>query len=147
MQLEPETDRSLIEDARRLLGECVLFRGLGPDERKVLFDSVHIRIRNFAAGETIFLKGSPGDHMMAVLNGTVRISVASADGKALVLAILAPGEVFGEIALLDGKERNADATAMTECSRDIGSKRIHRSELRPTAYATSLRSCAIDCAR
>jgi CRP-like cAMP-binding protein len=51
-----------------------------------------------------------------VLTGNVRISVASADGKALVLAILVPGEIFGEIALLDGKERNADATAMTECS-------------------------------
>jgi thioredoxin reductase (NADPH) len=114
--LELEANRSLIEDARRLLGECVLFRGLGPDEKKALFDSVHVRIRNFAAGETIFLKGSPGDQVMAVLSGTVRISVASADGKALVLAILVPGEIFGEIALLDGKERNADATAVTECS-------------------------------
>jgi thioredoxin reductase (NADPH) len=114
--LELETDRRLIEDARRLLGECVLFRGLGPDEKKALFDSVHVRIRNFAAGETIFLKGSPGNQIMAVLSGTVRISVASADGKALVLAILVPGEVFGEIALLDGKERNADATAVIECS-------------------------------
>jgi thioredoxin reductase (NADPH) len=114
LQLELEGDRSLFEDARRLLGECELFRGLGPDERKALFASVHIR--NFAAGEIIFLKGSPSDCLMAVLTGNVRISVASADGKALVLAILVPGEIFGEIALLDGKERNADATAMTECS-------------------------------
>jgi CRP-like cAMP-binding protein len=114
LQLELEGDRSLFEDARRLLGECELFRGFGPDERKGLFASVHIR--NFAAGEIIFLKGSPGDCLMAVLTGNVRISVASADGKALVLAILVPGEIFGEIALLDGKERNADATAMTECS-------------------------------
>ena len=114
--MELETDRSLVEDARRLLGECVLFRGLGPEEKKALFDGVDVRIRNFAAGETIFLKGSPGDQIMAVLTGTVRISVASADGKALVLAILVPGEIFGEIALLDGKERNADATAVTECS-------------------------------
>jgi thioredoxin reductase (NADPH) len=113
VQLRLETDRSLVEDARRLLGECGLFRGFGPDERRALFASV--RVRNFAAGETIFLKGSPGDHMMAVLGGTVRISVGSADGKALVLAILVPGEIFGEIALLDGKERNADATAVTEC--------------------------------
>jgi len=116
VQLEAETDRSLVEDARGVLGECVLFRGLSPDERKALFASARIRIRNFAAGETIFLKGSPGDILMAVLRGTVRISVASAHGKALVLAMLVPGEIFGEIALLDGKERNADATALTECS-------------------------------
>jgi CRP-like cAMP-binding protein len=40
-----------------------------------------IRIRNFSAGDTIFLKGSPGDQMMAVLNGSVRISVSSGDGR------------------------------------------------------------------
>ena len=52
---------------------------------------------------------------MAVLNGTVRISVPSSDEKALVLAIIQPGEIFGELAVLDGKERSADAVAETEC--------------------------------
>jgi CRP/FNR family transcriptional regulator, cyclic AMP receptor protein len=118
-QLEIETDLSLVERARRLLGECWLFRGLRPDERNALFARVRILLRNFAAGETIFLKGSPGDHMMAVLSGTVRISVASAGGRALVLATLISGELFGESALLDGKERTADAIAATECSLAI----------------------------
>ena len=102
------------DDARRLLGECYLFRELDPDERNVLFGRV--RVRNYAAGETIFLMGSPGDSMMAVLSGSVRISVPSPEGKEIVLAILQPKEVFGEIALLDGKERTADARAMTACS-------------------------------
>ena len=57
--------------------------------------------------------------MMAVLSGTVRISIPSPDGKEIVLAILQPGEVFGEIALLDGKERTADAKAITRCSLAI----------------------------
>jgi len=124
MPLELESDqleRPLIEDARRLLGECRLFRGLGPDEGKLLFSRV--RIRNFAAGEAIFLKGAPGDNMMALLSGNVRISVDSAEGRALVLAILQPGEVFGEIALLDGKERTANATAITACSLAILDRR------------------------
>jgi thioredoxin reductase (NADPH) len=125
MQLEVETDRSLVEDARRLLAECGLFSSLEPDERRTLFSRVRIRIRNFATGETIFLKGSPGDHMMAVLDGNVRISVASADGQALVLGILGPGELFGEIALLDGKDRTADAIAATDCSLAI----LDRSEI------------------
>jgi thioredoxin reductase (NADPH) len=112
--LELETDRSVLEEARRILGECELFRGLRPDEKEALF--AHVHVRKFAPGETIFPKGAPGDHMMAVLGGNVRISVPSADGQALVLANLTPGEIFGEIALLDGKERNADATAVTECS-------------------------------
>jgi CRP/FNR family transcriptional regulator, cyclic AMP receptor protein len=124
-KLELETDRGLIGEARRLLGACWLFRDLGPDERKALFARVRIRIRNFAAGETIFLKGAPGDHMIAVVSGNVRISVPSTNGPMLVLATLTPGELFGEIALLDGKERTADATASTECSLAI----LDRSEI------------------
>jgi CRP-like cAMP-binding protein len=106
----------LVDDAHRVLGECVLFRRLGPEEKQALFASVHIDIRNFAAGEAVFLKRSRGDHLMAVLRGTVRISVASRHGNALALAMLGAGEIFGEIALLDGRERFADATAVAECS-------------------------------
>jgi CRP/FNR family transcriptional regulator, cyclic AMP receptor protein len=120
-QLELETTRRLVEDARRLLGEWGLFRGLGPDEKAALF--ARVRIHNFAVGESVFLKGSPGDNMMALLSGNIRIGVDSADGRALVLAILHPGEVFGEIALLDGKERTADATAMTACTLAILDRR------------------------
>jgi CRP-like cAMP-binding protein len=54
--------------------------------------------------------------MMAVLSGTIRISVPSADGKELVLTIIQPGEVFGELAVLDGKERSADAIAENACT-------------------------------
>jgi CRP-like cAMP-binding protein len=61
--------------------------------------------------------------MMAVLGGSVRISVPSPDGKEIVLAILQPGEVFGEIALLDGKERTADAKAISECHLAILERR------------------------
>src|SRR5262245_11428143 len=67
--------------------------------------------------------GSPGDSMMAVLSGSVRISVPSPDGKEIVLAILQQKEVFGEIALLDGKERTADAKAMTASSLAILERR------------------------
>jgi CRP-like cAMP-binding protein len=49
------------------------------------------------------------------LKGQVRISVTSAEGKEIVLNIVRPGEVFGEIALLDGRPRSADAVTMTDC--------------------------------
>ena len=78
------------------------------------------RIDHFGAGENIFLMGSVGDSMMAVLAGNVRISVPSAEGgREIFLATLAPGDVFGEIALLDGKERTADARAITACELGI----------------------------
>jgi CRP/FNR family transcriptional regulator, cyclic AMP receptor protein len=100
-------------DARRLLGECFLFRELGAEARNALFALV--RIRAYLAGERIFDMGSAGDNIMAVLGGSVRISVPSPGGNDIVLAMLQPGEVFGEIALLDGKERTADASAMATC--------------------------------
>jgi len=64
-------------------------------------------------GETLFRRGDPGSGMLAILAGEVRIALASATGREQVLRILKPGEVFGEIALLDGRPRTADATALT----------------------------------
>jgi CRP-like cAMP-binding protein len=110
-----------LDDARRLLGECVLFRGLAADDRHSLV--ARARVKNYGAGDTIFLMGSVGDSMMAVLTGNIRISVPSPDGKEIVLTIVQPGEFFGEIALLDGKERTADAKAMTPCSLAILERR------------------------
>jgi CRP-like cAMP-binding protein len=132
--VERETESGLVDDGRQLLGECVLFRGLGTVEKNALFS--RIRIRSFAAGETIFLMGSPGGNMMAVLSGKVRISVRSQQGRELLLAILFPGEVFGEIALLDGKQRTADATAMTNCSLAMLERReiLAFFERNPTAW-------------
>src|SRR5215203_6126505 len=101
-----------LEDARRVLGKSPLFRDLTVNERDELIAHAHLRM--FAPGDTIFLMGAPGDSMMAVLSGSIRISVPSAEGKEIVLAILQPGEIFGEIAVLDGKARSADATAITE---------------------------------
>ncbi len=107
-------ERSVLEEARRLLAECSLFRGLAPDERNAVVARAHLR--KFEPGDTIFMIDSAGDSMMAILDGSVRISVPSSDGKEVVLAILHAGEVFGEIALLDGKGRTADARAMTRCN-------------------------------
>jgi CRP-like cAMP-binding protein len=110
-----------IEEARRLLADCMLFRGLVENERDAVV--ARARLKHFAAGETIFLMGSPGDSMMAVLSGQIRISVPSPEGREIVLAIFQPGEVFGEIALLDGKERTADARAMTACDLAVLERR------------------------
>jgi CRP/FNR family cyclic AMP-dependent transcriptional regulator len=106
-----------LDEARRLLGECVLFRDLRLDERCAIINDAHIR--NFAAGEKIYSIGAPSDHMAAVLTGQVRISVPSPDGREVLLAILEGGEIFGEIAVLDGKDRTADATAVTPCALAI----------------------------
>jgi CRP/FNR family transcriptional regulator, cyclic AMP receptor protein len=118
----PEASKKgVINEARRLIGNCVLFEGLSASERSAISERAHIRV--FDAGESIFAIGAPGEQIMAVLSGTVRISVPSNDGKELLLAIIHPGEVFGELAVLDGKERSADAVAETACALAILDRR------------------------
>jgi CRP/FNR family transcriptional regulator, cyclic AMP receptor protein len=114
-----------VDQTFQLFSECVLFRNLERREKEALF--TRVQIRDFAASETIFLIGSPGDSMMIVLRGTVQISVTSPiqisvtspKGQPHVLAILSPGEIFGEIAVLDGRARLANAIAITDCSLAI----------------------------
>src|SRR3984893_2766700 len=66
-------------------------------------------------GATIYSKGDPGNSLIAVISGTVKISVSSPDGRSAILNLIGPGETFGEIAVLDGLARTADATANTNC--------------------------------
>jgi CRP/FNR family transcriptional regulator, cyclic AMP receptor protein len=112
----PEEKQALTE-ARRLLDNCVLFTGLSTDERAAIF--ARARIRTYKAGETVFSIGSPGDQMMALLSGTIRISVSVSEGKELFLSIIHPGEIFGELAVFDGNERSADAIAESACTLAI----------------------------
>jgi thioredoxin reductase (NADPH) len=109
-----ELDHHTAEHARLILGESMLFRGLAPDEKKALF--ARVNVRKYPAGTMIFPRGSPGDSIMAILAGSVRISVPTTDGHPLVLALMSAGDIFGEIAVLDGKERTTDAIALAECS-------------------------------
>lgn len=76
--------------------------------------AAYSRIERVKRGRTIFRKGDEGTGMMAVLAGRVKITVPGREGKEALLNIIGPGGMFGEIALLDGRPRTADATAMTE---------------------------------
>ena len=100
-------------DARRTaLLSSPLFQAMRPEELDEILSCA--LERRFKRGQTIFQKDDTGSSMMAVLRGRVRISVMSAEGKEMVLNVISPGEVFGEIALLDGQPRSADATAIEE---------------------------------
>jgi CRP/FNR family transcriptional regulator/CRP/FNR family cyclic AMP-dependent transcriptional regulator len=74
--------------------------------------ATHLRRRAFAAGEVIFHRGDPGLVLYIIRQGKVKIALTSPDGQELSLALLCPGECFGELALLDGQPRSADATAL-----------------------------------
>lgn len=83
---------------------------LAPNELQALL--AHATVRRFSAGQRVFGKGEPGCTMMAVLAGRVKICSPSLEGKEVVLRVVNPGEIFGEVAILDGQERLADAVAM-----------------------------------
>lgn len=66
-------------------------------------------------GATIFSKGDPGNSLYAVISGTVKISISSPEGRNAILNLIGPGETFGEMSVLDGQTRSADAIANTNC--------------------------------
>jgi len=68
-----------------------------------------LRTREVATGTALFRAGDDGDSMYLIESGRVRISVHDADEKEIVLAELARGDFFGEMAIIDGKQRSADA--------------------------------------
>ena len=98
---------------RRMLEQSPLFAQMDEESRRELIGQA--RPRSFGVGETVCRIGDPGGSMMAVLTGTVRISMPTVKGKEVILGDLHPGELFGEIAMLDGKPRSANATALTKC--------------------------------
>jgi CRP-like cAMP-binding protein len=100
-------------ERRQLLRKSPLFSRLADEEIDAIL--AHAVIERFRAGAPIGAKGDPASSMMAVLTGQVVISVLSVEGKQVVLNMINEGEVVGEIALLDGKERSADMTASTNC--------------------------------
>jgi CRP-like cAMP-binding protein len=106
--------RAVIGAARSKLFEGhPLFGILSAEEIDALL--LHAHSEHYPAGRLIFARGSPGRSMMAVLAGSVRISTTSPNGHEVVLALLNTGEIFGEMALLDGGERTADAIALSDC--------------------------------
>jgi CRP-like cAMP-binding protein len=73
------------------------------------------QVRAFGKGKTVFQKGDEGDFMGVVLSGRLKISGFSVSGAETVHNILQPGDVVGEIAVLDGHPRTADAVAIEAC--------------------------------
>jgi len=93
-----------------LLGRTSLFGSLDEAERRAVADEM--REVNFDPNQVIFTRGDTGREIYLVVSGRVRISVLTAEGRELSFAHAEPGAIFGEIAMLDGGPRSADATAV-----------------------------------
>jgi CRP/FNR family transcriptional regulator, cyclic AMP receptor protein len=108
-------------DKQALLRAHPFFRDLGG----AVIDRLAPRVisTKVKKGAVIFRKGDIGSKLYAVRAGAVRISAPSEEGKDAIFNLVVPGELFGEIAFLDGGQRTADAVAIDNCELMIIERR------------------------
>jgi CRP-like cAMP-binding protein len=103
-------------DPVQVLQRSALFEGVDAADLESLLPDLHRR--SFEAGTHVFREGDTGEHLYLILNGEVKIARSGPGGAEVVFAVLLPGDMFGELALLEeGAVRTADAVAVqpTEC--------------------------------
>jgi len=86
-----------------------LFSELGPDAIQKIANLCVTE--NLTHGQTLFFKGEQADALYGIRRGRVLIQTSTSSGKQLTITVYGPGDIFGEIALLDGRPRTADAVA------------------------------------
>jgi len=101
-----------VTERMEYLQSLPLFRGLGDDALRHL--ASQSRHRRFRAGEVIFYQADPGSTCHIIVRGRVRILVVGKDGRELAVRILGPGDIFGEMALLENLPRSASVEALEE---------------------------------
>jgi CRP/FNR family cyclic AMP-dependent transcriptional regulator len=101
-----------VETSAELLKSVPLFADLEAAELE-RFSRVAVP-RSFPAGTRVFHEGDRSDACYIVREGSFRVTREHSDGRAITLATLGPGEVFGELAMLDGDTRSASAEALSD---------------------------------
>lgn len=117
------------EQARAALQHSSFLGGLPEALLTQLAQRAHVK--TFAKGETIYRRGEAGDTMMIILSGRLKITNVTAEAREVILNFLGPGDVNGEIAVLDGRERTANAVALEETQALV----LYRRDLLPVLTA------------
>ena len=99
------------QTAEQLIADLPLLARLPAEDMRALASKG--RMRNYSAGTTVFSEGEKGDSLHVVVDGRVRITVTSGSGDEATVAMVGPGDCFGELSLLDGRPRSASAVAST----------------------------------
>lgn len=94
------------------LARLPLFAALDDDAAAAL--NAAMSTRDLVRGHVVFHEGDTGDRLFVVLDGKVKISRSAVDGRENLLAVLGPGEMFGELSLFDPGPRTATATTITD---------------------------------
>lgn len=112
-------------DRRELLSSVSIFASLGESEIDKLLQVT--TTKRLDTKEVLFRKGDPGKQLYGILSGRLKVMATAADGKELVFNLMGPGELIGEIALMDSDVRSATVVAV-EPSELLT---LHRRELFP----------------
>jgi len=96
----------------KLRNQIPLFVGFGPSD----FDSLEKCLvrRRYPGGQVLFHMGDEGGSLHIIERGRVKVTIPSSSGEELILAILGPGDLLGELSLFDGKPRSATVHALEE---------------------------------
>ena len=100
-------------DLISLLAETSLLRSVSAEDLKAV--AAASRLRSFRRGQVVFTRSDPGDTVIVIVSGRVKVTVRSADGGELTLAVIHPGGMLGELGVIDGGPRSADAETLEEC--------------------------------
>lgn len=97
-------------EAVEFLHTLPLFADLNQDQLKHV--AMRIQRREFAPGVTLFHQDMPGTMMYMIETGSVRVISIGRTGQELTLNVIGPGEIFGELSILDGQQRSATALTL-----------------------------------
>ena len=85
------------------------------DDEAAIALSASMTVQRLRRGEVLFREGDAGDKLYLVTEGKVKLGRTSSDGRENLLAVLGPGQMFGELTLFDPGPRSATVTAVTDC--------------------------------
>jgi CRP-like cAMP-binding protein len=95
---------------RATLGRVVIFKDLSPS---VIDDiSRRVNVRRSPGGTSILVQDTAGDALHLIMAGRVKVVMSGESGREVTLAVLRPGDIFGEMALFDGRSRSASVVAL-----------------------------------
>jgi CRP/FNR family transcriptional regulator, cyclic AMP receptor protein len=101
-----------VTDVVDILRRTELFRAVPAADLETVVASS--RLRRFRRGQIVFTTGDPGDTLIVVISGEVKIIARAADGGQLTLTVVGPGGTLGEVSVADGGPRSADVETVGE---------------------------------
>lgn len=109
-----QTDTLRPERHRAVLEKVAIFRGASSAALDDLSRRLQVRTRH--AGAVVVAQDEPGDAVFILLSGRVKVALFGDNGRELTLSLLGPGELFGEMSLLDNRPRSANVIAIEDAT-------------------------------